>query len=599
MTMGYEETLEKLKQKQSYGQYLMCEDRLKQSENLPKLKIAVLRNYTAEMLEPIIIGESALAGYSAEVYFGEYDNVFQEVLNPEGALYSFNPDVILLSLWLPNLSPKLTDKFSFVSNAEIDEERQRVFVDIKNYVELIKRFSKAIILINNLIIPSTPASGIFDLQNKNSQTGIIMRLNLDIYDLISSIQDVYIVDLSSLFSKQGYFNSFDNRMWAISKNPFSKTMMVDLVKECFKFIKTLKGKNKKCVVLDCDNTLWGGIVGEVGTYGIKLNDDYPGRCYKDFQNEILNLYNRGVLIALCSKNNQEDVIDVLKNNQDMLIKEEHIAAMQINWDNKATNIIKISEQLNIGIDSMVFIDDSHFECNLIKEKLPEVDVIQLGEEPSQYLQQLRDCGIFNTLNITEDDKIKTKMYQADFKRKEIKDSFLSVDEYLYSLQMKAFVNINDQTLVPRVSQLTQKTNQFNLTTKRYTEGDILKFVNDENFDIISIRLEDKMASLGVIGAVIVEYRDEIAEIDTFLLSCRAIGRTVENIIMQIVMKRAEKKDCKLVRGKYIATAKNTQVKELYDSFGFSKLKESKEECIWQKRIEEIVINEKDIITIIE
>lgn len=599
MNAEYKEALEKLRLKQSYGQYLICEDRLKYNADLPKLKIAVLRNYTAEMLEPVLVGEAALMGYAVEVYFGGYDNIFQEVLNQEGALYQFDPDIILLSLWLPSLSSRLTDEFSFFSDAEIEEEKRRILAEIKANIETIKKYSDAVVLINNFTIPSTAAMGIFDTQSRNSQTGTIIGLNLDICDFVSSKQNVYITDLFSLVYKNGYYDSFDPKMWAISKNPFSKTLMVDLAKEWFKFIKALKGKTKKCIILDCDNTLWGGIVGEAGTFGIKLNDDYPGRCYKDFQRELLNLYNRGVLIALCSKNNQEDVTDVLKNNSEMLIKEEHIAAMQINWDNKAENIVRISKQLNIGTDSLVFIDDSPFECNLIMESLPEVDVIRLNEEPSQYAQILRDCGLFNSLSVTEDDRIKTQMYRADIARSELKNTFDSIDDYLRSLHMTAHIGVNDYSLASRVAQLTQKTNQFNLTTKRYTEEDILKFISDENYDVITIRLEDKLAPLGIVGAAIILYHDEMAEIDTFLLSCRAIGRTVENTMMQIMADRATRRKCLLIRGKYIPTSKNILVKELYDSFGLKKVNESDGVCLWENEIEKIEINKQDIITIIE
>ena len=595
MNTEYLDALVKLKKGGSYGSYVLAEsDILNASEtDLPELRIAVLRNYTVEMLTPVIIGEAAMMGFRPNVYIGGYDTVLQEVLDGNSQLYQFKPQIIILTLWLETLSPFISNSFPTMEKSDVEAEEKRIIDMIENCLTSIRRNTNAVVLINNFTLPGTSSLGIYDLQTENSQTQCILKINQMLGDIIKKQASMYLVDLLSIFYKQGYYNAFDTKMWAISKNPLSKTAMVALGKEYSKYIRTIKGNSKKCLVLDCDNTLWGGIVGECGTYGISLGDEYPGRCYKDLQKEILNLYHRGIFLTVCSKNNEEDVHDVFMNNIEMLIKEQHISAWQVNWNDKASNIVKIAESLNIGIDSLVFIDDNEFECNLITENLPEVAVIHLSGESSKYRYLLQDCGYFNSLTITEDDRKRNEMFRAETERKKVHSIALSVEDYLKSLQMKAEFFFNDDTLIPRIAQLTQKTNQFNLTTRRYTEEQIKGFIINDNFDVIAVKLDDKFSSLGIIGVSIIQYCNKTANIDTLLMSCRAIGRNVEDILMREICKAAKVKGCSRITGEYFATKKNSQVELLYKKYGLNIVSNNNSISKWEGAIENLAFGSEN------
>lgn len=581
-------SLKELKEKPTYTRYLFVEELLKENEFDKKIKIAVLRNYTTEMLTPVIAGEIASISYFPQIQTGDYDNIQQEILSENSNLFKFAPDFIILAIWLENISPKLVKEFNSLTQEKIELEKERIIEEVSVMVSRIREKSPATILLNNFIYPSTSSMGILDLQVANSQLQVINDLNKRLCELVPMYSNTYIVDINSVFYRLGYDNAFDKKAWAISKNPFTKLALIHVGIEYGKYIKTILGKIKKCIVLDCDNTLWGGIVGELGPYNIKLGENYPGICYKDLQREIVNLYERGIIIALCSKNNEADVLEVLRNNEEMVLKEDHLAAYQINWNDKASNVREIVQTLNIGIDSLVFVDDSEFECNLIKSQIPDIDVICLNGDSSTFTSKLRDCGLFNSLILTEDDKKRNKNYRAEFTRRKIKSNATSIEEYLASLDMKVAVRKNCQRDISRIAQLTQKTNQFNLTTKRYNEEQIRNFMLDEGYEVLDVSLQDKISDLGIVGVAILHYLNDVVEIDSFLLSCRAIGRNVEDILFKVSMEAALLKKCKYIHGMYFKTQKNQQVADFYKKFGVPLgEKDNQDNSVWSGLIPDV------------
>ncbi|MBK7917804.1 MAG: HAD family hydrolase [Chloroflexi bacterium] len=358
--------------------------------------------------------------------------------------------------------------------------------------------------------------------------------------------------------------------------------MGEIADEVFKFIRVTKGKIKKCLVLDCDNTLWGGIIGEDGLAGIKLGKTYPGSPFYEFQQEILNLHHRGVILALCSKNNEADVWEVFHNHPDMVLKQEHIAAAQINWNDKASNLRQIASDLNIGLDSLVFVDDSEFEVNLVQQNLPEVEVIHLPATKSvHYRDILASYSGFDTLTLTEEDKKRGAMYRAEVTRNKLRQEVTDLASYYQSLEMVAEINFADTFTIPRIAQLTQKTNQFNLTTRRYTEADVTAMVESPSVDIISLRLGDSFGDLGLVGVCILKYDQTWAEIDTFLLSCRALGRMAEDLFLGHVLELVKVREFHLVKGTYLSTRKNAQVKDFYVKQGFTTIAETPERIMFE------------------
>ena len=279
------------------------------------------------------------------------------------------------------------------------------------------------------------------------------------------------------------------------------------------------------------------------------------------------------ILAICSKNNAEDVLEVLRNHPNMLLREEHFATMRINWTDKAENILSIARELNIEVDSLVFADNTHFECNRVRGALPEVDVLHLQGEPSSFKRQLSEAGLFDSLTFSDEDHKRTASYRAERQRKAIQATAASLDDYLLSLQIRAKIAPAESSQIPRVAQLTQKTNQFNLTTRRYTETDIQAFCCEPNKVVLCLWLADKMAEFGIVGVAINAIEEKVAHIDSFLLSCRARGREVEKALLACVVGHARVLGCETLLGYYRRTKKNDQVSDFYRKSGFQLVSE--------------------------
>ncbi len=330
------------------------------------------------------------------------------------------------------------------------------------------------------------------------------------------------------------------------------------------------GKLKKAIIFDCDNTLWKGIIGEDGIENIDMSASSKfGIFYYKVQQLAVYLSKKGVLIGLCSKNNEQDVLDVFRNHQNMILKEEHIVIRKINWIDKANNLRAIANELNVGIDSLVFVDDSNFEINLIKEQLPEVLTIQVPTNIADYPNELiKNCYKYFNLVSNNDDAKKTEMYKQQFERENSKDTFSTIDEYLSSLKIELKIIKNDKTYIPRISQLSQKTNQFNLTTKRYTEIQIENFIETDH--VYAMFVNDKFGENGLTGICIVktdEHNSKLAVIDTFLMSCRIIGRNIEFAFLNHIIQDLLLVGYESVIAEYIPTKKNAQVEDFYENAG--------------------------------
>lgn len=402
----------------SYTEYCDIYDGYsKLDSKLPTFKLAVLRNCTVEPLIPLLKAEIILAGYNPEVYICQYDGVAADALNSSSEFYKFQPDLVLVFQWLPGLSKKLTSQFFQFSELNLNEEVNRVVDSNTAICSEIRRNSGAPIIFNNFADAPYHTLGILDGQASNWQTHKIASLNLTMLEAFNKIRDTYILDVNKIIYKFGIKSILSERDWHIAKLPFSRMGLVQFASEFGKFIRAITGKQKKCLILDCDNTIWGGILGEDGIDGIRCDENYPGSCYLSLQEEILNLHARGVIIALCSKNNERDVMDALEIHKGIILKKKHLAAWRINWRTKAENIQEIASELNIGLDSMVFMDDSEFEIGLVRSSLPEVATISLKNiNPSQYRSALLEAGYFDSLSFTNEDRNKTQAYKDNSKR---------------------------------------------------------------------------------------------------------------------------------------------------------------------------------------
>jgi len=533
------------------------------------VNISVVRNYTVDGIEPFICYHLYKSSINTNVKFEDYGVVTQHFLNPNSNLLQSKPEVILLSLLIENFALDFNSlQFNF------DDCSNR----LSELLSLIKSTTNALVILNTFLLPYHSAKGITNSNLLVDHAEKVMLLNLQIKKFArENAAQFFVVDFNLLAAKLGEEKTIDYRYLYMAKAPFKKDFLNAYAFEISKIIKAKKGKAKKCIVLDCDNTLWGGIVGEDGIDGIKLdNDSYPGKAFYDFQQNILNLYSRGVIITLCSKNNEADVFEVLEKHPHCLIKKHHLANWRVNWNDKASNIANMISEINIGLDSVVFVDDNPAECALVTATLPDVTTLQVPiNSLFTYPNILLNNGYFDTLTLSDEDLQRTQMYQAETHRKEAQNTFTNLDEYLTSLEIVVNISNIKTSQIARVAQLTQKTNQFNLTTKRYTENDISNFVANENAAIFSLSVKDKFGDMGLAGVLIATKENEIASIDSLLLSCRILGRNIEIAFVQHCLVLLTKKwDIKTWKGNFVATKKNMQVNNFLEKFGFETLLET-------------------------
>ena len=401
---------------------------------------------------------------------------------------------------------------------------------------------------------------------------MVLDLNHKLNNICSDENSIYVYDINGFVSKHGEENVFDFQQYFFGDVKISLSYIPVLANELLGYIKPTLGLNKKCIVLDLDNTLWGGIVGEDGFNKIKLGPQPPGNAYVEFQKYLLALHERGIILAVNSKNNLEDAIQVIKEHPNMILREKHFACLKINWNDKVTNLKNIAQELNIGLDSMVFLDDDQVNRDFVRETLPEVLTVELPKDPSLYASTLTELNDFDTMKITEEDKQRGKMYTQQRKRVESEKNSASFEEYLKQLNIKIHIKKADEFTIPRISQLTLKTNQFNLTTKRYQEEDIKTFSQDKKKIVGCAQVEDKFGDNGITSVFIIK-KDNEEEwiIDTFLLSCRVIGRGIEEGILDYIINEARKNNIKRIIGNFIPTKKNKPSESFLSNFGFKKV----------------------------
>ena len=543
-----------------------------QIDHLPNLNIAILRNVMVESLVPYLKFLAYDMGFAAEVRMGGYDNIVQESLGTYAGVLKKETDCVFIFMRLENLSWDLARRFAALTTEQVQNEVARIQEIITSTLAGIRQQTDGMILWHGFEIPLYSGLGIWDSQISSGQVGVISALNEFLQTALRSVPNAYYVDLNRCLARVGGKAFYDERYWHIGRAPYSREALCEIASEDFKFIRSLQGKSKKCLVLDCDNILWGGVIGEDGLSGIRLGKTYPGSPYHEFQQEALNLFNRGILIALCSKNNAEDVWEVFRTHPDMVLKEKHIAAAEINWEDKATSLRRIAADLNIGLDSLVFIDDSEFEINLVRGAIPEIAVLHFPKDKAvEYRNMLASCGLFDTLTLSAEDRERGAMYQTEAQRKQLQTQALDLETYLRSLEMVIEVKLADDFTLPRIAQLTQKTNQFNLTTRRYSEADIKRYMEAKDVDVLSLRVMDKFGDSGLVGVCVLKYIDQEAMFDTFLLSCRVLGRGVEDVFVIQALKLAKQRGCEAVIGEFYPTAKNAQVRDFFPRQGFEPL----------------------------
>lgn len=524
--------------------------------------MAVLRNYTIEGIVPLLKHYTYQAGLAPAVSLGGFDTIRQDILDPTHRLYSPPPDVVVLSIVLEYL-----DANSLSSNW--DEAQARDYV-LGCLSDLVARTS-ATIVVNTLLPPLYTEDGLGAGANVGHRVMRVAALN----DAIRvrarhDARRIVVVDWQRILQQLGEARAFDYRFGFMYRAPFTKAFLSAYAWEIVKVGRAMKGRIKKCLVLDCDNTLWGGVVGEDGLTGIKLDPhDFPGRCFYEFQRSVLNLASHGVAVALCSKNEESDVWDVLDHHPHCLVKREHISVWRINWNAKAENVAAIAQELNLGLDSLVFVDDSALECELVRTTLPEVAVLPVPPQAYNLPRLLYSYGCFDTLGVSAEDRQRTQMYREARERDLARPDFSDLDGYLRSLTLTAEIHRASPDTLGRIAQLVAKTNQFNLTTHRYSEAEVARFAADPDWAVFGMSAADRFGDLGLIAALIAQRRGSWAVVDTLLMSCRALGRRLEVAFVDrcLAALDAAWRPTEWT-AEYIRTPKNSQVERFWDGMGF-------------------------------
>jgi FkbH-like protein len=404
----------------------------------------------------------------------------------------------------------------------------------------------------------------------------VAEYNLKLYSM-SANPNVKFIDIREFYRGVSEEQLIDWKYYYLSRIPLNPKLVPRFEQWFARQLEIIELKRKKCVVLDLDNTLWSGVLGEDGADGIKMGEDYPGNVYRFFQFYLMELGHAGVILTVCSKNNESDVLAVWENHPDMILRKDSFSAYRVNWNNKADNIREIAEELNIGLDSMVFIDDSPAERELVKRNLPQVIVPEFPLRPYLYpifIKYITDT-YFSAYALTKEDLGKTRQYRENNERKHYKNQFVDMNSYISGLEIELAVETLNEYNKARFAQMTQKTNQFNLTTRRYTEADIQGFV-DKGHLVYGLRVKDKFGDNGLAGLMIVTIDKQDAWIDTLLLSCRVLGREIEYVFVEYILAKLERLGLARVYAIYIKTVKNAQVENFYEALGFDVKKQSGE-----------------------
>lgn len=537
--------------------------------DLPPLDLAVLRNVTVEPLEPFLRYQAAQAGFNARLRFGTFDGILQDALSDDSGVVAASPGGILVFLHLEVFSEALARRLPTLDAATVDAEVDRFAAYVQGTLAGLRGRTQAPILWHGFERPLHPAFGIADSRLERGQLAVVQRLNAVLRQALAAVDNAWFVDLDEVQTLVGARDFHDRRYWHIGRSPFGRAAQRAIAELDFRFLRALNGKAKKCLVLDCDNTLWGGILGEDGLEGIKLGHSFPGSAFRDLQHEIAGLGARGVILALCSKNEADDVWRVFREHPDMVLREEHIAAARINWRDKAANLRELAAELNIGLDAMVFVDDSPVECALVRESLPEVTVIQLPvDQVVEHRWTLAASGLFDTPALSDEDRRRGSMYKAEAQRRELQAQATDLKGFWTSLEMEVVVAHADDFSFPRLAQLEQRTNQFNLTTRRLGEAE-LRALAAEGGAVLSLALKDRFGDYGIVGMAALRRDGAHAEIVSLMMSCRALGREVERALLAAVVDTARRLGAAALTGVYVPTKKNAQVAGFYPANGFA------------------------------
>lgn len=537
--------------------------------DLRPARLALLGSFTLHPLVAHLTVSCHQAGLMPEIYVGPYGQFRQQILGSDGDLYHFAPHSVFLAVELEALLPGVAD-LPFASPQVRQEAIEQVINALDNLAQSFCQQSQGPLVIHNFMQPTWSPYGLLEGHHPGSLGSWYRELNARLDAMGAGTQQVFILDLDGIAAIHGRAQVSDPRLRYLAHMVYSEGFLSVLAHAYMAYIKAFYGLTRKCIVLDLDNTLWGGIVGEDGVGGLQLGPTGLGQAFVDFQTMLLQLHTRGIILAICSKNNEFDAMRVLREHPHMVLRPEHFAAWRINWQDKITNLRELAREINIGLDAMVFLDDSPAERFLVREALPQVLVPDLTEDPAFYPQALARLNDFSTLVLTAEDQRRGQDYAAQRARRALESESGSLEEFLTGLETVAEVQRADGFSLPRLAQLTQRTNQFNLTTRRYSLPEIESLSANPSVRLYSLRVSDRFGDSGIVGCAIVRCGSDCSSwcMDTFLLSCRVIGRSVETAFLTAIAADLQAHGACILVGQYIPSDKNGLVADFFPQHGF-------------------------------
>lgn len=537
----------------------------KDFSNCTKIKVAFMGDTTTQFLTEALRGTGFEKGFNLQVWEADFNQIERQVFNPTSELYEFNPEIVIVFYSTHKLLAKYNklnpEQYSSLAMIQIN------LIDSINCI-LNKQLTTKIIYYNYTEINDS-VFGNFANKIESSFLFQLRKLNYELMIFAAKQSNFYVCDISSLQNQFGKTNFFQSAVYINTEMVLSIDILPEVAAKTIDLIGAMHGKFKKCLIIDLDNTMWGGVIGDDGLENIQLGSLGIGKAFTEFQYWIKKLKNRGIILAVCSKNTESVAKEPFEKHPDMVLHLEDFAVFIANWENKADNIRQIQSILNIGFDSMVFLDDNPFERNIVRENIPGITVPELPEDPAEYLEFLYHLNLFETISFSDEDVERTKQYQVEAHRTVVEKSFTNEDDFLRSLDMISLVEPFNKFNSPRAAQLSQRSNQFNLRTVRYTETDIEKSGVSEDVFSFTFTLEDRFGDNGIICVIILKKNDpETLFIDTWFMSCRVLKRGMENFVLNTIVKHAKEKGYTYLKGEYIPTPKNEMVKNHYFHLGF-------------------------------
>lgn len=537
----------------------------KDFSTLKEIRLALLGDSSTQLLHQAIRGMGFEEGFNLQIWEADFDQIELQVHDPRSALYAANPQVIVLY----RASHKLLNKYNKLSTDKRLELADREMQAIASLRESIRANSSANIVYFNYNEIDDSIYGNFTASNPSSFLYQLRKLNYELMCLAEKLSDFHICDLSSIQNQLGRNMLFNPGIYVNTEILLSIEALPFVAQRTVSILGTLSGKVKKCLVLDLDNTLWGGIIGDEGLENLQLGSLGIGKSFTEFQYWIKKLKQRGLILAVCSKNDEDIAKKPFTDHPDMVLKLEDIAVFVANWKNKVDNLHYIQKVLNIGFDSMVFLDDNPFERNIVREHIKNIVVPELPEDPALYLEYLYGLNLFETISVSTEDLGRTELYQTEALRAEAQNGFTDESSFLESLEMFSDVQPFNDYNAPRVVQLSQRSNQFNLRTLRYSPVDIEQLKLSDSFFNFTFTLRDKFGDNGLICVVSVRKKDELTGfVENWFMSCRVLKRGMEEFVLNTIMEHLKDRGFRILEGEYIPSARNTMVADHYHKLGF-------------------------------